>query len=61
MTYEYLQVTQGLRHLLEAGVDESRLQEQALSDGMIPLTQHAVGLARAGEITLHEAYATRLE
>lgn len=61
MTYEYLQITPSLRHLLEAGVDETSIQEQALRDGMVPLTQHAVGLARAGEISLHEAYATRLE
>jgi type II secretory ATPase GspE/PulE/Tfp pilus assembly ATPase PilB-like protein len=61
MTYEYLQITPSLRHTLEAGIDEIQMQDQALRDGMVPLTQHAIALARAGEISLHEAYATRLE
>ena len=61
MTYEFLVATPALRHLIFPGVDEIVLQAQALSDGMIALTQHAVGLARQGEISLQEAYMTRLE
>lgn len=61
MTYEYLVATPALRHLIVTGVAESALQEQALRDGMTALTAHAVGLARAHEISLHEAYMTRLE
>jgi len=61
MTYEYLVATPALRKLVLPGVDETVLQEQAQHDGMIPLTQHAVGLARCGTISLMEAYLTRLE
>jgi type IV pilus assembly protein PilB len=61
MTYEYLVATPALRQLIVPGVDETVLQKQALLDGMIPLTRHAIGLARSGEISLMEAYKTRLE
>lgn len=61
MTYEYLVATPALRTLITTGVDESALQAQALRDGMTALTGHATGLARAHEISLHEAYMTRLE
>ncbi len=61
MTYEYMVATPALRKLIVTGVDEAVLQEQALRDGMIPLTQHAIGLARARDIPLQEAYLTRLE
>lgn len=61
MTYEYLAATPALRQLIVPGVDESTLQAQAVADGMVPLTRHALGLALAGRITLEEAYKTRLE
>jgi type IV pilus assembly protein PilB len=61
MTYELLAATPTLRKLIVAGVDESLLQMQAVRDGMVPLTQHAIGIARAQEISLQEAYLTRLE
>ncbi|MGA9829209.1 MAG: GspE/PulE family protein [Rhodanobacteraceae bacterium] len=61
MTYEYLAATPSLRKLIVTGVDESVLQGQALRDGMLTLTQHALGMARAQEISLQEAYLTRLE
>jgi len=61
MTYEYLVATPALRRLITADLDEAALQEQALRDGMVALTAHAVGLARQHEIPLHEAYLTRLE
>jgi type IV pilus assembly protein PilB len=46
MTYEYLVATPELRKLIVTGVDESALQDQARRDGMVPLTEHAIGLAR---------------
>lgn len=61
MTYEYLVATTALRQLIAPGVDEAALQAQALSDGMVPLVQHALSLARAGTIDLLEAYRTRVE
>lgn len=61
MTYEYLVATPAVRQLIAPGVDDTVLQEQAIRDGMVPLTQHAIGLARAGTIPLDEAYKTRLE
>jgi type IV pilus assembly protein PilB len=61
MTYEFLNATPTLRKLIVAGVDESLLQLHAVRDGMLPLTQHAIGIARTQEISLQEAYLTRLE
>jgi type IV pilus assembly protein PilB len=61
MTYEYLVATPALRQLIVPGVDEAVLSVQATTDGMVPLVQHSLSLARAGTITLLEAYRTRVE
>jgi type IV pilus assembly protein PilB len=38
-----------------------RIHEQALAQGMVPITQSAVGLARAGRISLLEAWRVRTD
>lgn len=59
--YELLTVTQALRASIEAGASLDQLERQARADGMTPLTQHAIRLARKGIISLTEAYRVRLE
>lgn len=61
MTYEYLVATPVLRQIITTGADQNLLPAQAIIDGMVPLTQHAIGLARTKQISLQEAYKTRLE
>ncbi|GGX39493.1 type II secretion system protein E [Saccharospirillum salsuginis] len=59
--YELLTVTPELRELIQPGVSAQLLEKQAVSDGMTPLTHHALSLARQGVIPLSEVYAVRLE
>ncbi|MHA7878950.1 MAG: GspE/PulE family protein [Saccharospirillum sp.] len=59
--YELMTVSSALRGLIAAGASLDVLQQQARRDGMTPLTQHAVSLARSGIISLAEAYRVRLE
>ena len=58
--YELLQMTPALRDLLAQRVPAERLAEQARGEGMIPLTDHALSLARRGRIALAEVYRIRL-
>jgi type IV pilus assembly protein PilB len=59
--YELLMMTNGMRELVsnQVGVDE--IQNRALVDGMIPLTQNALQLARERTTSLREVYRVRLE
>jgi type IV pilus assembly protein PilB len=59
--YELLEVTPPLRDLIRANVLTSQLERAAVEDGMTPLTENALALARAGEIPLAEAFRVRLE
>lgn len=59
--YELLLLTPALRALLTPTVAADTLREQAVRDGMVPLTTNAVALARTGAISLAEAYRVRLE
>jgi type IV pilus assembly protein PilB len=60
MTYELLIVTPALRRRILSGVDAEGIEAEAVANGMVPLTQHALQLAREGIISLGEAYRTRL-
>jgi type IV pilus assembly protein PilB len=60
MAYELLIVTPQLRQSITPSADSDTIEAQAVADGMVPLTQHALTLARAGIIPLAEAYRTRL-
>lgn len=59
--YEILEMTPALRTAVRAGKDEGELQAIACQEGMTPLTQQALALARTGEISLLEVYRTRLD
>ena len=59
--YELLEVTQGVRRLIKADVAAQDIEEQARRDGMRPLTEGALELARKGTISLAEVYRIRLE
>lgn len=59
--YELLAMNSTLREMLVAGVSSVSLERQAIADGMTPLTEHAVSLARQKLISLAEAYRIRLE
>jgi len=58
--YELLVMTPPLRHLLAQRVPSDSIAEQAVQDGMTPLTQSALKLARSGRIPLSEVYRVRL-
>jgi len=59
--YELLQVTPALRALIQADSSAQAIEQQAVSDGMRPLTQSALALARQRLIPLAEVYRVRLE
>ncbi|MBF7729308.1 GspE/PulE family protein [Pseudomonas sp. N040] len=59
--YELLEVTPALRVLIEPSVSAQKIEQQAIADGMRPLTQSALQLARETTVSLAEVYRVRLE
>ena len=59
--YELLEVTPALRAMIEPSVEAQKIEQQAIADGMRPLTQSALQLARNKQISLAEVYRVRLE
>ena len=59
--YELLEVTPALRALIQPAVAAQAIEQQAIADGMRPLTQSALALARNRMISLGEVYRVRLE
>ena len=59
--YELLEVTPQMRALIEPSVSSQRIETQAIADGMRPLTQSALQLAREKTVSLAEVYRVRLE
>ena len=59
--YELLEVTPTLRAMIEPSVSAQKIEQQAIEDGMRPLTQSALQLAREKLISLGEVYRIRLE
>ncbi|MFZ3206599.1 MAG: GspE/PulE family protein, partial [Pseudomonas sp.] len=59
--YELLEVTPALRALIQPAVAAQAIEAQAIADGMRPLTQGALALARDKLISLAEVYRVRLE
>ncbi|SFN59043.1 GspE/PulE family protein [Dokdonella immobilis] len=59
--YELMVMTPRLRRLIVPGADADALHEAAIAEGMIPITQAAVALARSGAISLTEAWRVRAE
>ncbi len=58
--YELLVMTQELRQLLAQRVPADVIGQQALQDGMTPLTESALKVARTHKIPLSEVYRVRL-
>jgi type IV pilus assembly protein PilB len=58
--YELLTVSPKLRSLINNRVSADAINQQALEDGMTPLTQNAIDLARKKITSLAEAYRVRL-
>ena len=59
--YELMVMTPRLRRLIVPGTDADALHEAAIAEGMIPITQAAVALARSGAISLTEAWRVRAD
>jgi type IV pilus assembly protein PilB len=59
--YELLTATSGIRRLIRPKCDAEAIHRMALREGMTPITQHAVALARAGTISLNEAFRLRAD
>ena len=59
--YELLQFSSEMKELLHSGISALVVHEQAVKDGMVPLTEHALTLARSKIIPLEEVYRVRLE
>jgi type IV pilus assembly protein PilB len=59
--YELMVMTPSLRRLIVPGADADALHAAAISEGMIPITQAAVALARSGVISLAEAWRVRAD
>jgi type IV pilus assembly protein PilB len=59
--YELLEVTPALRAMIQPSVSSQNIEQQAIADGMRPLTQSALQLAREKKVSLAEVYRVRLE
>jgi type IV pilus assembly protein PilB len=59
--YELLPVTAEIRRLVVPDADADAIHAAAVAQGMVPITDHAVALARAGVISLAEAFRIRVE
>lgn len=59
--YELLQFSPALRKMINAAITTQEVHEQAVNDGMVPLTDNAPALARAKKTSLQEVYRVRLE
>lgn len=58
--YELLATSSDIKEMLTTGASSVKLQQQAILDGMTPLTQQGVELAKRKIISLAEVYRIRL-
>jgi type IV pilus assembly protein PilB len=59
--YELLELSPRLRNMILAGASFQDIETQAVADGMVRLTDQALGLARTGNISLGEVFRARLD
>jgi len=59
--YELFVVTPAMRPLIVRGAESDALQRMAIEEGMTPITQAAVAMAREGKISLGEAWRVRVD
>lgn len=57
--YELMVFNRRLRQLIAPGADADQLHAAAIAEGMVPITQAAIALARSGVISLSEAWRVR--
>jgi type IV pilus assembly protein PilB len=59
--YELLRVTPAIRAMIQPGVTADGIHNEAVKEGMVPLTRTALAAARERRISLAEVYRVRLE
>ena len=59
--YELMSVSPTIRRLIVPGAEADRIHQVAVAEGMTPITQAAVRLAREGKISLAEAWRVRAD
>ncbi len=59
--YELLVMTPAMREIIRVDIPVDEIRDKGLKEGMVPLTQNALALARAKLISLAEVYRVRLE
>jgi type IV pilus assembly protein PilB len=59
--YELLVMSESLRSLIIPGIAVDSIQQAAMSEGMVALTENALAQARQGRTSLAEVYRVRLE
>lgn len=59
--YELLEITPEMSKLIVPGADANAIHDLAEREGMISITRNAVTLARAGTISLQEAFQVRVD
>ena len=59
--YELLLMSHAMRDILRQDVAADEIRQLAIEEGMVPLTQRALEVAREGRISLAEVYRVRLE
>lgn len=58
---ELLVITSEIRQLINAGATAQAIKEVAIQQGMVPLMENALELARAARTSLEEVYSVRLD
>ena len=59
--YELMVVSEQIQDLIVPGAEADKIQQIAIAEGMRPLTQAGIDMARRGEISLQEAWRVRSE
>ena len=59
--YELLRVTPAVRRCITRDAEADSIHEIAVREGMVPITQAALAMARSGRISLSEAYRVRAD
>ena len=59
--YEFMVVSPRIQSLIVPGAEADQIHAAAIAEGMVPLTQAAVNLAREGLISLEEAWRVRAD
>ena len=59
--YELMLINEKIRRLIAPGATHEAIEKEAIAEGMVPLTEEALQLARQRAIPLAEVYRIRLE